>query len=86
MLMTDEQKTNYLRISLALSKAVIDNRTAELIWRSYEGIIQKQGQWSLEDQAYIEVLVHDKYDNLDNATKMSKKERKKAKKKAKEEA
>jgi hypothetical protein len=61
-ILTDEQKTNYLRIALALSKIGVDKMMAELIWRTYEGLVQKQGNHTVDDQSAIEVLVNAKFE------------------------
>lgn len=59
--LTIEEKANYLRMALALTKVVADNKVSELIIRLYEGIIEKGGKFSLRDAAEIETIVEKKY-------------------------
>lgn len=61
--MTSDEKTNYLRIGLGLSGVVVNNMTAEIIWRTVEGLQKKKGKFSVRDTAAIEVLVKGKMEN-----------------------
>ncbi len=58
--MTCEEKTNYLRIGLGLSGVVVNDFTAEIIWRTVEGLQKKKGEFSVSDQVEIEMLVKGK--------------------------
>jgi len=58
--MTGDEKTNYLRIGLGLSGVVVNNMTAEIIWRTVEGLQKKKGEFSVSDQVEIEMLVKGK--------------------------
>lgn len=55
--MTSEEKTNYLRIGLGLSGVVVNDFTAEIIWRTLEGLQKKKGKFSISDSVEIEMLV-----------------------------
>lgn len=52
-----ENKTKYTRIALAIVGILVDDTTAEFFWRVNERIIEKGGNYSLEDSAEIEALV-----------------------------
>lgn len=58
--MTGDEKTNYLRIGLGLSGVVVNDFTAEIIWRTVEGLQKKKGEFSVSDQVEIEMLVKGK--------------------------
>jgi len=58
--MTGEEKTSYLRIGLGLSGVVVNDFTAEIIWRTVEGLQKKKGEFSVSDQVEIEMLVKGK--------------------------
>jgi hypothetical protein len=79
-MMTDTQKTNYLRISLALARVGVDNQMAEMIWRTYEGLIQKEGKFSLEDQIAVELMVQEHFAEKNGKNGKDKKKNKKDKK------
>lgn len=54
--MTDKEKTQYMRSSLGMVGIAVDNKTAELLWRMYEGVLAKGADFSLRDAAKIETL------------------------------
>lgn len=58
--MTGEEKTSYLRIGLGLSGVVVNDFTAEIIWRTLEGLQKKGGKFSVSDSVEIELLVKGK--------------------------
>lgn len=58
--MTGDEKTNYTRIGLGLSGVVVNNMTAEIIWRTVEGLQKKKGKFSISDSVEIEMLVKGK--------------------------
>lgn len=58
--MTSDEKTSYLRIGLGLSGVVVNDFTAEIIWRTVEGLQKKKGKFSVSDQVEIEMLVKGK--------------------------
>jgi len=60
--MTNKEKTDYTRIGLGLCDIVVNNMTAEVIWRTIEGIQQKKGKFSLRDAVDIKVLVEKSYE------------------------
>jgi len=59
--LTLEEKTNYMRIGLGLASVTVNNMTAELIVKIYDGVLEMGGQFSLNDAAKIEVEVTEKY-------------------------
>jgi hypothetical protein len=65
MNLTKEEKVNYMRIGLALAKVNVDNFTAEMIVDTYEGILQKGGDFSIFDSAKIEAVLEEKYKKKD---------------------
>jgi hypothetical protein len=58
--MSDTEKTNYTKIGLALAGIAVSKQTAELLWRTVDGINAKKGQFSLSDQCDIERIVFGK--------------------------
>jgi len=58
--MIGDEKTNYTRIGLGLSGVVVNNMTAEIIWRTVEGLQKKKGKFSISDSVEIEILVKGK--------------------------
>lgn len=59
--MTEKEKTEYTKIALALAGIATDKMTCELVWRSYEGIQKKKGEFSIEDSSKIIAMVQKKY-------------------------
>lgn len=55
--MTDKDKSNYLKIALALAGIVVNLKTSELIWRTVDGLNEKKGNFNLKDYVDIEVKV-----------------------------
>jgi len=56
-----KEKVDYMRIGLGLAGVNVNNMTAELIVKTYEGVLAKGGQFSVHDAAKIEVEVTGKY-------------------------
>jgi len=56
--MTAKEKTQYMRSSLGMVGIAVDNRTAELLWRMYEGVLAKGADFSLKDAAKIETTAY----------------------------
>jgi len=61
MKLTNELKTTYLNLGLRLLNIDIDNRATELIWRCYDGILKKKGNYGLSDSIEIEIMVNGYY-------------------------
>lgn len=59
--MTDKEKSDYLKIGLALHGIVVNLKTSEMIWRTVEGIQQKKGDFNLKDAVDIEIKVTGRY-------------------------
>lgn len=59
--MSDKEKSEYLKIGLALQGIVVNLKTSELIWRIVDGINEKKGNFSLKDAVDIEIKVTGKY-------------------------
>jgi len=62
--MTNKEKTDYTRIGLGLCDILVNNMTAEVIWRTIEGIQKKKGKFSIRDAVDIKVLVEKSLDAL----------------------
>lgn len=60
--MQEDKKTHYTQIGLGLSGIVVDRPTAEIIWRTIEGIQQKKGKFSIKETSKIQAYVIDKFD------------------------
>lgn len=73
-MLTRKEKTNYLRIGLALVGISVDNRTAETITKIYDGVLLKKGGFSLKDAVDIEFEVGRQYaqNSIKSRTKKSK--------------
>ena len=59
--LSEEEKTNYLRIGMGLAGLPTNNMTAELIVKLYEGILKKGSSFNIEDAVKLEVEVTGKY-------------------------
>jgi hypothetical protein len=59
--LTLEQKVSYMRIGLSLCEIGVNDAAAEIIVKTYEGILKKGGNFSIEDAVKIEVEVKGKY-------------------------
>jgi hypothetical protein len=59
--MTNKEKTNYTRIGLGLVGVAVDSMTAEVVWRTIEGIQQKKGKFAISDAVDIKCLVEKTY-------------------------
>lgn len=59
--MTEKDKTNYMRMALAMADIPVGVVHAEIIWRIYEGINKKKGGFSVKDATSIATQVCDKY-------------------------
>lgn len=59
--MTDNQRTEYTRIGLALLKICSNSKTSELLWRFQDLLYQKGGDVDLRDTAQLEAMVNKKY-------------------------
>jgi len=60
--MKKKDKTNYTRIGLSLCGIGVDNQTAEIIWRTIEGIQKKKGKFSISDAVSIKASVEKSYE------------------------
>jgi hypothetical protein len=67
--MTHEKKINYLRIASGICRFGIDNRNLDLLVSLYDGILEKEGNFSLHDASDIEVMV-DEREAVRNTSKM----------------
>ena len=55
--MIEKQKTTFMRLGLGLAGVVVDDATAEKIWRIYEDLTFKKGDFSqLFDPAFTGTL------------------------------
>lgn len=52
--MTKEQKTEYLRIGLALQGVGVNKEFCERVVTTYDAILEKGGQFNIEDAVKIE--------------------------------
>lgn len=52
--MTDSTKTQYLRLGLGLAGISASDKACETIWKVYEGILKKEGEFSISDAVKIE--------------------------------
>jgi len=59
--MLEKQKTTFMRLGLGLAGVVVDDVTAEKIWRIYEDLTFKKGDFSMRDVIKIESEVSVKY-------------------------
>lgn len=60
--MTNKEKTDYTRIGLGLCDIGVNNMTAEIIWRTIEGIQKKKGKFSISDAVDIKLSVERSYE------------------------
>lgn len=58
--MIDSKKTQYLRLALGLAGLGANDKAAETIWRVYEGILEKEGDFSIKDAVKIECDIDDR--------------------------
>ena len=63
MIMTQNEKINYLRISLAMQQIAVNNQIADQIIQTYEAVLGKKGTFTLHDAVDIEIGVERKYKN-----------------------
>jgi len=59
--MTIETKIQYLVMALSLQQIQVNEVVAEAIIRTYEGILEKEGEFSINDIAKIHAEVMEKY-------------------------
>jgi hypothetical protein len=59
--MIEKQKTTFMRVGLGLAGVIVDEMTAEKIWRIYEDLYFKKGDFSMRDALKIESEVSFKY-------------------------
>jgi hypothetical protein len=59
--MIEKQKTTFMRLGLGLAGVVVDDMTAEKIWRIYEDLYFKKGDFSMRDVLKIESEVSLKF-------------------------
>lgn len=59
--MTHDEKVSYLRIALGLQKIGVNNEMADRIITTYESILKKGGNFSIEDAVDIEIGLDRKY-------------------------
>ena len=55
--MTNKLKTEYTKIALALTGIAVSKKLAEMIWRTYEKIQEKKGNFNIIDAMEIEKKV-----------------------------
>lgn len=60
--MTDQQKTKYLRSALGMCGVAVNEYMSEMVWRMYEKIQEKGGQFDLRDASNIEAYMNKKFD------------------------
>ena len=58
---SDEDKTNYVKMALNLAGEQVDSKKAEFIWRIYERVILKLNNFSLNDVSEIKNQVDKNY-------------------------
>lgn len=58
--MTHSEKTQYTRIGLGLAGIVASDTAAETIWRVYEEIQVKKGEFSIKDATKIQADIQDR--------------------------
>lgn len=59
--MTIENKIQYLIMALSLQQIQVNEVVAEAIIRTYEGILEKEGEFSINDITKIQVELMEKY-------------------------
>lgn len=59
--MTIENKIQYLIMALGLQQIQVNEVVAEAIIRTYEGILEKEGEFSINDITKIQVELMEKY-------------------------
>jgi hypothetical protein len=59
--MIEKQKTTFMRLGLGLAGVVVDDETAEKIWRIYEELNFKKGDFAMRDVIKIESEITVKY-------------------------
>lgn len=65
--LTEEKKTQYMRIGLGMCEVGVTNKVAELIWRYYEAQQELKEEFSLRDASEITAMVEEKYAAKQNA-------------------
>jgi hypothetical protein len=55
--LTDESKTQHTRIALNLAGCRCDDKSAEVVWRVFDAIAKKGGNFSMKDGCEIEIKV-----------------------------
>lgn len=59
--MTIETKIQYLVMALGLQQIQVNEVVAEAIIKTYEGILEKEGEFSINDITKIQVELMEKY-------------------------
>lgn len=59
--LTEKEKTKYLRSALGLSGVAVNDYMAEMIWRMYESLQEKGGDFNLRDASKIEAFMNEKF-------------------------
>ena len=59
--MTNENKIQYLIMALSLQQIQVNEVIAEAIIRTYEGILEKEGKFSIDDITKIQAELLEKY-------------------------
>lgn len=59
--MTIENKIQYLVMALSLQQIQVNEVVAEAIIRTYEGILEKKGEFSIDDITKIQSELMEKY-------------------------
>jgi len=59
--MTNENKIQYLIMALSLQQIQVNEVIAEAIIKTYEGILEKQGEFSINDITKIQAELLEKY-------------------------
>lgn len=67
--MTEQEKIKYFQMALAIVGIKVDEQTADLVGRVYEGVKKKKGNFSIKDAVAIEFAVKCKIDEKEVVTK-----------------
>ena len=58
--MTHDEKINYMKLACGLCRFAISTSDMDLLVSMYEGIVEKQGQFTLADAAGVETQVKER--------------------------
>ncbi len=59
--MDRDKKINYLRIALQLQNISINNEMSDRVIETYEQVLKKGGNFSLDDAVDIDIMMKEKY-------------------------